>query len=74
MPPTQWLKLRQNSKHLGRTSIFVRIDAPVVEKPDAISKKQSQNLPNLPENRNGSAPKMLSSTHAAATVKYASRA
>lgn len=39
MPPTQWVKLRQNRIPRGRASISVRMEEPVVVKPDTLSKK-----------------------------------
>ena len=40
-PPTQWVIMRQKSRDLGSASISWRIVAPVVEKPDIVSKKAS---------------------------------
>ena len=41
MPPAQWVKLRQNNRPLGSASTSVSIVAPVVVKPETVSKKQS---------------------------------
>ena len=41
MPPIQWVKERQKSMLLGRASISERMEAPVVEKPEQVSKKAS---------------------------------
>ena len=41
MPPTQWVKLRQKSSPRGSASTSVKMVAPVVVKPDTVSKKQS---------------------------------
>ena len=41
MPPTQWVKLRHMSIHLGRGSTAVRMEAPVVVKPETVSKTAS---------------------------------
>ena len=41
MPPTQWVKLRQNSSPWLMASTSVRTDAPVVVKPDTVSKNAS---------------------------------
>ena len=41
MPPTQWVKLRQNSSPWLMASTSVRIDAPVVVKPLTVSKNAS---------------------------------
>ena len=41
MPPSQWVKLRQYRSPLGRASTSVRMLAPVVVKPETVSKTQS---------------------------------
>jgi len=41
IPPNQWVVERQNKIDLGRDSISVRIEAPVVVKPDIVSKNAS---------------------------------
>ena len=41
MPPIQWEKLRQKSMHRGRSSTLVRMLAPVVVKPEIVSKRAS---------------------------------
>ena len=41
MPPTQWVKLRQNRLPRLSGSTAVRMDAPVVVKPETVSKKAS---------------------------------
>ena len=41
IPPIQWVKLRQKSAVLERASMLVSMLAPVVEKPDAVSKTAS---------------------------------
>ena len=41
MPPSQWVKDRQKRTPMGRPSTAGRMDAPVVVKPLAASKKQS---------------------------------
>ena len=41
MPPTQWVKLRQNKPPRLRGSISVRMLEPVVVKPETVSKKAS---------------------------------
>ena len=41
IPPSQWVNDRQNSRPMGRPSMAVRMVAPVVVKPDMVSKKQS---------------------------------
>ena len=44
MPPSQWVKLRQKSSPLLMASTSVRMEAPVVVKPETVSKKQSTRL------------------------------
>ena len=44
MPPIQWVKHRQNWMGSGSTSTSARMVAPVVVKPDAVSKKVSVKL------------------------------
>ena len=41
IPPIHWVTLLQKSKPLGKDSISFKIDAPVVVKPDMVSKKAS---------------------------------
>ena len=74
MPPIQWEKLLQNRTQCGSCSTVSRIDAPVVVKPETISKRQSQNVSNPPDSQNGIAPNSDISTHDAATTKKPSRA
>ena len=59
---------------MGSPSIAVRMVAPVVVKPEMVSKKQSINGPNRPENQKGSAPNTPNSTQIRPTVKKPSRA
>lgn len=72
MPPTQWLKLLQKRMHFGKGSMSVRIEAPVVENPEAISNMQSQKVLKYPENQNGTAPNTERRIHAVATMQYPS--
>ena len=74
MPPTQWVKLRQNSTPRPRGSISVRMLAPVVVKPETVSKKASTKLGISPEITKGRAPKTDISTQARATTAKPSRA
>ena len=74
MPPTQCVKLRQNSMLLGRVSISGRMVAPVVVKPDTVSKNASAKPGIVPENTNGNAPNSEMSTHEIATIIKPSRA
>ena len=74
MPPTQWVKLRQNSSPFGSASTSVRIVEPVVVKPDTVSKKQSTSEGMLPWKKNGSPPKNDTRIQLSATVAKPSRA
>ena len=49
IPPSQCVKDRQNRIDLGSDSMSVNIDAPVVLKPDADSKKASAKFGMYPE-------------------------
>ena len=66
IPPTQWVKLRQNSTPRPRGSISVRMLAPVVVKPETVSKKASTKWGMSPEITKGRAPKADISTQAKA--------
>ena len=57
IPPIQWVKLLQKRIDFGIELISLNIDAPVVVKPDAVSKKASIKLGIQPLKTNGSAPK-----------------
>ena len=56
MPPSQWVKERQNSTPLGIDSMSVRMEAPVVVKPEADSNTQSTKEGKLPLSQKGRAP------------------
>jgi len=49
IPPIQWAKQRQKMIDFGIVSIDVRIVAPVVEKPDVISKNAEAKFGIAPE-------------------------
>jgi hypothetical protein len=49
IPPIQWVKLRQNKMDLGKLSISVKMEEPVVVKPETDSKKASMNKGISPE-------------------------
>src|SRR5574344_1215956 len=55
-PPIQWVKLRQNSMPCDNSSILFKIEAPVVVKPDMVSKNASVNDGMLPLSQNGNMP------------------
>ena len=56
MPPIQWVRLRQNRMPRGRDSTSVSMLAPVVVKPDMVSKKASVKEGMAPEMRKGRQP------------------
>ena len=68
MPPTQWVKLRQNRLPRLSGSTAVRMDAPVVVKPETVSKKASTYWGISPLSTKGSAPNADMASHASATV------
>ena len=74
MPPIQWVKLRQNRSPRQRPSMLVRMLAPVVVKPDAVSKRASTYRGISREMVKGMAPKRDMSTHPRPTITKPSRA
>ena len=58
MPPSQWLKLRHSRRPRLMASTFVRMDAPVVVKPDTISNTASTYEGICPLNTKGKQPSM----------------
>lgn len=68
IPPTQCVRLRQKSGPFSRASTSLNMVAPVVVKPETVSKKQSKKLGMEPERRKGSAPKSDMAIHARATM------
>ena len=62
MPPIQCVKLRQSSAACERASTSERMLAPVVVKPEMVSKSASVNDGISRENQNGRQPKKLSAT------------
>ena len=73
MPPTQWVKLRQNRMPLGRSSTPGRMDAPVVVKPDTVSNRASTGFGMQPVRTKGTAPTTLMSSQQSAVVAKPSR-
>jgi hypothetical protein len=57
IPPIQWVRLRQNKMLFGKDSTSVRMVAPVVVKPDMVSKKASVKEGIVPLIRKGKVPK-----------------
>ena len=74
IPPTQWVKLRQNRVPWLSASTSRIMVAPVVVKPLAVSKKASIYDGISLEMTNGSAPMPDSTSHASATIIKPSRA
>ena len=74
MPPTQWVKLRQNSPLRLKGSTAVKIVDPVVVKPETVSKKASIKLGISPEITKGIAPNRDMAIHARDTTAKPSRA
>ena len=68
IPPTQWVKLLHISMDWDRPSTLFKILAPVVVKPEMVSKTASAREGISPLIQNGNAPKKLSSTQLSATV------
>ena len=67
IPPIQWVKLRQNRIPRGKCSTAGRMVAPVVVKPETVSKNASMGLVIAPLKMKGSAPKIASKIQAAPT-------
>ena len=61
-PPTQWVIIRQKSIDFGSASISCSMVAPVVEKPDIVSKKASVKFGMLAVSIYGSVPKSEKTT------------
>mgnify|MGYP001244560327 CR=1 FL=1 len=72
MPPIQCVMLRQKSIDLERDSTLLRIDAPVVVKPDVVSKRIFTNPFISPLKRYGSVPVSMRITQLAMTLRYPS--
>ena len=68
-PPIQWVMERQNTRPWGRLSTSSIIVAPVVVKPDIVSKKASVKLGIYPLITNGRAPRILNMTHVSVTSR-----
>ena len=74
IPPIQWVKDRQKRLALESPSILFRMEAPVVVRPDMVSKNASTYDGISPESTNGSAPKADMTSHTSVTVTNPSRA
>ena len=67
MPPTQWVKLRQKRMPLGSPSTAGRMEAPVVVKPETVSKRASTRFGMAPERTKGRQPRKLMAIQARLT-------
>ncbi len=56
MPPIHWVKLRQKCSDLGKASMLIRVELPVVVNPQTLSKKASVKEGIAPPIRKGSVP------------------
>ena len=74
MPPIQCVKLRQNSPERDRLSTSLRMEAPVVVKPETVSKKASTKRGISPPITKGSAPSSDIASHDSPTQTKPSRA
>ena len=69
IPPTQEVAIRQNSNPRGSDYMSLSIDAPVVVKPETVSKKELAKENSPPYIRKGSIPKRLPQSQAPTTTK-----
>ena len=74
MPPIQCVILRQKRTPWGTASTSRRMDAPVVVKPDMVSKKALVKSGIAPESMKGSVPNRENSSQAKVTMANPSRA
>ena len=72
IPPIQWVRLLHKSTDFGRDSISVRMDAPVVEKPETDSKNALTKEGMAPEKMKGKHPTRPIISHESVTVRKAS--
>ncbi|OPY21884.1 MAG: hypothetical protein A4E24_00321 [Methanomethylovorans sp. PtaU1.Bin093] len=70
IPPIHWIKLRQKRILREWLSMSSRILAPVVVKPDMVSKKALRG--DIPSTMNGMAPKIIAVNQLRATIAKAS--
>ena len=68
-PPIQWVNDRQNRMPWGKISTSSMIVAPVVVKPDIVSKKASVKLLRYPPTKKGIVPKSENSVHVSVTTR-----
>ena len=74
MPPIQWVKLRQKSMEWDMASTSRRTEAPVVVKPETVSKKASTKLGISPLIMKGRAPSTDTLSQARAVIRKPSLA
>jgi len=72
-PPNQWMRLRQRRRLCGSVSMSVMAVAPVVVKPDMLSKKAAARRGSCPLKRKGRVPTTVKSIHDSDTQRYPSR-
>jgi hypothetical protein len=72
IPPNHWMKLRQKRTLLGRFSTSGNTVAPVVVKPETVSKYASVNVEKVPVRRKGREPNNATTTHPSVTTRKAS--
>ncbi len=72
IPPIQWVKLLQKRMPLGKASISVKMDDPVVVKPETDSKNAFVKEGMAPEKIKGKHPTKLMYNHEKVTRKNAS--
>ena len=71
-PPCHWVRLRQKSSDLGKDSTSEKTLAPVVVKPEIVSKKASRTFDVIPDKRKGSVPTRERSSQTNVTVSIPS--
>ena len=72
IPPIHWVILLQNKILFGKDSMLSKIEAPVVVKPDMVSKNALVKEGILPVNKYGSDPNKLIHNQPPTTIKYPS--
>src|SRR6056297_768413 len=73
MPPSHWIRLRQNKRLGAAPSMLVITDEPVVVNPDTDSKKASVYVEKSGARKKGRAPKIPTPSHPNATTAMPSR-
>ena len=73
IPPSHWIIDLQKRILLGRLSIVVSTEAPVVVKPETVSKNASSGWGKNPDKAKGMAPKRLAFNHPKETMEKAWR-